>query len=477
MRAMVIKETRKTKIVCTIGPASESAAVLTRLVREGMDVARLNFSHGDHREHRAKLKLIRKISESVGRPVAVIQDLSGPKIRTGELPPEGFAVSAGDEALLCGRRKTLRDGIIPVSYPRLAGDVKVGDAILLADGTIELKVTKIEAGLVKCLVIVGGVIGTHKGVNIPSEALSVSGLTEKDLADLEFAAKEDVDFVALSFVRSEKDVLKLKKILKKRGKEIPVIAKIEKPQALERIDRIIEASDGIMVARGDLGVEIPLEEVPVVQKMLIRKCNQTGKPVITATQMLRSMVDSPRPTRAEVNDVANAIFDGADAVMLSEETASGKYPAEAVKVMSKIAKSVEKEIAENAPLKPPYPSDDAVPDAISYSAYLMAEDLETRAIICPTRTGATAKRISRYRPDPPILALTPLVETQRRLCLTWGAIPVRTNELGMEGDITEEALEWAKKKLNLKKGQRIIITAGTSTSDPGSTNTIRLETI
>ena len=290
-----------------------------------------------------------------------------------------------------------------------------------------------------------------------------------------FAVKEKVDFLALSFVRSEKDVMSLKRILKKHKADIPVIAKIEKPQALKHIDKIIEVADGIMVARGDLGVEIPFNQVPIVQKMLIRKANNAGKPVITATQMLSSMVNSPRPTRAEVTDVANAILDGTDAVMLSEETAIGRYPIKAVEAMTKIAKSAEKEMKDSSPLCPPFHAQDLITDSISYSAYLMSEEMETRAIICPTRSGMTAKRISRYRPDAPILALTPSENTFRAMCLTWGTFPVLIPDLTDPTDVTAQALTWAKTAVALRKGDMIIITAGSNTSNPGTTNTIRLE--
>ncbi len=479
---MPIKDVRKTKIVCTIGPASESPQMLEKLIRAGMNVARLNFSHGTYEEHKAKLMAIRRISKKLGRPVAVMQDLCGPKIRTGKIEAPGIKLRNGKTIKLSGRLQKAQDGILPVSYPKLASDVKVGDAILLADGAIELKVTKIDlkgpdAGLVHCKVIVGGVIGSNKGVNIPARALSIPGLTAKDRKDLEFAINEDVDFVALSFVRSASDVIKLNKLLAKKGKPLPVIAKIEKPQALDCIDEIIDAAYGIMVARGDLGVEIPFHQVPVMQKMMIRKANRLGKPVITATQMLRSMVESPRPTRAEVTDVANAIWDGADAVMLSEETAAGKNPIRSVKVMDQIARTVEADIAEAAPIMKPYTPDDTIPDAISFSAHVMAEELCVKAIVSPTRSGATARRISRYRPDMVIVALTPELSTHRRLAMTWGVVPILTPELSNPRDITERSFVLARKHLNLKKGDRILITAGTSTADPEMTNTIRLEKI
>ncbi len=471
---MAGKDPKKTKIVCTIGPASESRSKLEKLCRAGMDAVRLNFSHGTYAEHKQKLELVRQISKKLCRDVAVIQDLCGPKIRTGKLPPEGLWVKHGQEIVLVPRRPGNKNEV-PISYAGLAKDVKKGDAILLSDGSIELRVSAVEAEKVLCKVLVGGVIESHKGVNVPAQGLSVSGLTPKDKKDLEFAIREDVDFVALSFVRCADDVKRLKRIMRKRGREIPVIAKIEKPQALDNIDAIIEAADGLMVARGDLGVEIPLERVPVVQKMLIRKANAVGKPVITATQMLRSMVDQPRPTRAEVTDVANAIWDGTDAVMLSEETAIGKHPDEAVRIMARISRSIEAEIAEAGSLKNSFPYSDPVPDAISYSVYAMSEELRPRAIFAPTRSGATARRISRYRPDPPIVAFTPSVHTQRHLCLTWGVIPVLIPELETDRDVTEQTLALAGTSLPIRRGDLIIITAGTSSSYPGTTNTIRLE--
>ncbi len=471
---MNLKNIRKTKIVCTIGPASGSAAVIERLLRAGMNVARLNMSHGTHDEHREKLRLIRKASEKLGVPVAVLQDLSGPKIRLGEIPGKGVKLRPGQEIALSGGRERTADGVLPVDYGRLARDVNKGDTVLLADGDIELRVTAVERGLVRCKVVVGGLVTSRKGVNIPTRGLSIEGITEKDKRDLEFAKSEDVDLVALSFVRSAKDIKKLKGLLEDMGKPLPVIAKIEKPQALDDMDAIIEESYGIMVARGDLGVEIPLERVPVVQRELIGRANRAGKPVITATQMLRSMVDSKRPTRAEVSDVAGAIWDGTDAVMLSEETAAGRYPVDAVKVMSRVARAVEDEIAKRAPVEEAYPARDPAPDAISFSAHLMAEELSARVIITPTRSGVTARRISRYRPDAPILALTPSVETLRKLALTWGAVPVLTPDLTDGEDVTDKALEWARSELPLKKGDNIVITAGVSYHS-GTTNTIRIE--
>jgi len=468
----MIKDVRKTRIVCTIGPASESARTIERLVRAGMNAARLNFSHGTRQWHRETLEKIRAASEKLSRPVAVIQDLAGPKIRVGNLPGP-VKLKIGQKVVLAAGRKSGRDAI-PLNYARLARDVRKGDAILLADGSIELKVTGVEGRDVHCRVVAGGSLSSGKGVNVPAGALSIQALTKKDRQDLEFAVKNDVDFLAMSFVGSASDVKKLKKTLAERGSALPVIAKIERPQALDDFENILTAADAVMVARGDLGVEIPLERVPVVQKELIRGANARGKPVITATQMLRSMEHSPRPTRAEVADVANAIWDGTDAVMLSEETATGAYPVEAVKVVDRIARMVENDMAQNAPRKDRYKGDNGIPDAISYSAYIMAEDMDTRAIISPTRSGATARRISRYRPAPPIVALTPSVKTMRELCLTWGVVPVLAQEIEEDGDLSELALEWAGRNLRMKKRQKLIITSGASYRT-GTTNTIRME--
>ncbi len=459
-----------------MGPASDSPRVIERLLRAGMDVARLNFSHGSYEEHRQRLEKLRRASRKLDLPLAVIQDLAGPKIRTGDLPEGGIEKKPGDTVMLSGKKLPPGPDVIPVSYPRLAREVKEGDAVLLADGAIELKVSRVEADLVRCRVIVGGVIGSRKGVNIASQALSIEGLTKKDRQDLAFAIKEDVDFVALSFVRSAAEVKRLADVLKKRGREKPVIAKIEKPQALDNIQEIMDHAQAIMVARGDLGVEIPLEDVPAVQKSLISEANLAGKPVITATHMLRSMVSSKRPTRAEVTDVANAVWDGSDAVMLSEETAIGSYPVDAVKVMDRIARSVESHMAKKHARPQPYPSRDPVPDSISYSASLMAEDLGARAIIAPTRSGATARRISRYRPASPVIALTPDKRTVRELCLAWGVAPVFMPEIKSGEDLTKKALEWARRTLKLKKGDRIIITSGAA-CQTGTTNTIHLEEI
>jgi pyruvate kinase len=332
---------KKTKIVCTIGPASGSREVLKALIESGMDVARLNFSHGTYEEHREKVRLIRALSEELDRPVAILQDLRGPKIRVGAIPDPGIRLEPGQKFILTTREIEGSVDGVSVSYPDLARDVKTGDRILLADGLMELVVRDTTDTDIVSEVVIGGDLTSHKGINLPTGTISVAAITEKDREDLRFGLENDVDYVALSFVRRPEDILDLKEMIRTAGKDIPVIAKIEKHEALEHVEEILSAADGVMVARGDLGVEIPLEQVPAIQKMLVEKANALGRPVIIATQMLRSMVSAPRPTRAEATDVANAVLDGADAVMLSEETASGHFPVEAVRFMVRIIENAE----------------------------------------------------------------------------------------------------------------------------------------
>ena len=467
---------RKTKIVCTIGPASGSPAALARLIRAGMDVARLNFSHGSYAEHQQKLDQIRALSRRLGRPVAVMQDLAGPKIRTGVVPEGGIRLQAGREFILASRKVKAGPAQVSVSHPGLSTQVDPGATILLADGAIELRVLGRKAHGLKCRVVRGGVLTSHKGVNIPSGSLKLTGFTSKDRADLKFGIKNRVDFIAMSFVRSAEDVLRVKNLLRRAGAKIPVIAKIEKQEAVQNLDAIVAAADGLMVARGDLGVEIPLERVPAVQKAIIRKANAAGKPVITATQMLLSMVSSARPTRAEVTDVANAILDGTDAVMLSEETAVGRYPTQAVATMVRIACATEESLGAQA-LRPEYHELPSIPDTISYSACLMAEDLSARAIITPTHSGYTTRLISRYRPKAPIIALSPSAETIRRLCLTWGAVPLHVPELMSSRDFLERAVAAVKKAGMVRRGDRVVVTAGLPAGTGGITNLIKLAVV
>ena len=467
---------RKTKIVCTIGPASQSVPALARLIRAGMDVARLNFSHGSHAEHREKQLRLRELARRFDRPIAVMQDLAGPKIRTGAVPSGELRLQTGQEFSLFGRKVPAGPNQVSISHPRLPALIAPGTAILLSDGAIELKVISRTAHALRCRVVRGGRLGSHKGVNIPSGTLKLSGLTRKDREDLKFAVRYRPDFIALSFVRTARDILRVKQILRRAGVEIPVIAKIEKQEATQNLDEILAVADGLMVARGDLGVEIPLEHVPAVQKEIIRKANAAGKPVITATQMLLSMVSSPRPTRAEVTDVANAILDGTDAVMLSEETAIGRYPAQAAAFMARIACATEASLR-GVPLRPKYHETPSIPDTISYSACLMAQDLGARAIITPTRSGSTTRLVSRYRPEAPIVALSPSPETVRRLCLTWSAIPIHVPALERSRDFLAQTVAVAKKSGLVKRGDRVVVTAGLPLGTAGNTNLIKLEVV
>jgi pyruvate kinase len=463
---------RKTKIVCTIGPASGSAHTIGKLIEGGMDVARLNFSHGTQADHAEKILLIRAISKRLNRPVSILQDLSGPKIRVGHVPEPGVVLEPGQTFILTAPDVPGTRERVSISYPHLAGDVKIGDRILLADGMMELQVIKTDSAGVHCRVITGGLLSSNKGVNLPSGTLRVQALTDKDREDLRFGLAHDVDYVALSFVRSAEDILTVQSMIRQAKKNVPVIAKIEKHEALTQIDAILEASGGLMVARGDLGVEIPLEEVPLIQKQLIRQANALGKPVITATQMLRSMVESPRPTRAEAADVANAVLDGTDAVMLSEETASGAYPVEAVRFMDRLAHIAETGYAYTAflgqsPRK-------MIPESVAHASCVLANHLDVRAIVVHTRSGATAGHICRFRPRQPVIALSPEVETVRRLTLIWGCQPCLIDEAKDTDTILETAPVYALKAAGLKSGDLVVMTLGHPLYETGTTNMIRV---
>jgi pyruvate kinase len=463
---------RKTKIVCTIGPASGSAHTIGKLIEGGMDVARLNFSHGTQADHAEKILLIRAISKRLNRPVSILQDLSGPKIRVGHVPEPGVVLEPGQTFILTAPDVPGTRERVSISYPHLAGDVKIGDRILLADGMMELQVIKTDSAGVHCRVITGGLLSSNKGVNLPSGTLRVQALTDKDREDLRFGLAHDVDYVALSFVRSAEDILTVQSMIRQAKKNVPVIAKIEKHEALTQIDAILEASGGLMVARGDLGVEIPLEEVPLIQKQLIRQANALGKPVITATQMLRSMVESPRPTRAEAADVANAVLDGTDAVMLSEETASGAYPVEAVRFMDRLAHIAETGYAYTAflgqsPRK-------MIPESVAHASCVLANHLDARAIVVHTRSGATAGHICRFRPRQPVIALSPEVETVRRLTLIWGCQPCLIDEAKDTDTILETAPVYALKAAGLKSGDLVVMTLGHPLYETGTTNMIRV---
>jgi pyruvate kinase len=468
----------KTKIVCTIGPASSSPDVLQQLLRAGMNVARLNFSHGTQAEHGRVMADLRRSSKELDRPLAILQDLAGPKIRIGKLKSGPIQLESQCRFTLTGRDVPGDQNEVSVTYPNLAEEVQPGDTLLLADGSLELKVIETTQDDIKCCVIVGGTLSSHKGINLPTRSLKVPSLTEKDKADLAFGIQQRVDYVALSFVRSAADVLEARHFIQERGASVPIIAKIEKHEALDNIDEIIEVVDGIMVARGDLGVETPLETVPLVQKMVIKKSNRAGKPVITATQMLRSMVENPRPTRAEVSDVANAILDGTDAVMLSEETAAGKYPVQAVEMMAKIAEDAESGFPYDLWMTRVHRKClKTMPEAVGIAACNLADDIEADAIITCTQSGGTARLISKYRPQQLVLAATPVEDTYRRLALIWGVSPFLIEGVGNTDEMMDKVFSTALNAGLVQSGHKVVITAGVPVGISGTTNLIKAEVL
>ncbi len=468
---------RRTKIVATVGPASESEEMLLALIEAGADVFRLNFSHGDLAAKSALIRRIRHLAERHERAVAILGDLQGPKIRTGLMKGGTLKLVAGSEVSITTRDLLGEGDLIPTGYSELPRCVAAGERILLDDGLMELTVLSVAADEVRCLVKFGGVLKDRKGINLPGAAVAAPCLTQKDLVDLQFCIAEEVDYIALSFVRSAADVLALKEILRQANSDIPVVAKIEKPQAVEDFDAILAVSDGIMVARGDLGVEMNPEQVPLIQKRIIRKCNEAGKPVITATQMLESMIDHPRPTRAETSDVANAILDGTDAVMLSAETAAGKFPVEAVSLMVRVAQDVESDpVLQEKVFQPiaEMQGERHLSEAIGQAACRVAESVGAGAILAFTQTGSTAALVAKYRPALPIYAVTPSPLVQRRLALYAG---VRSFHVDIEGG-TETQIrmvsEVAMAAGVLKAGDVAVITMGSPSNTSCATNLMKV---
>lgn len=455
---------KKTKIVATLGPTTSSEEKIKQLIKTGVNVFRLNFSHGSHDEHGKLIQMIQKIRKNLKQPVGILQDLSGPKIRVGIISDPPLELNVGDNLILNPKIKKSKGTEIPLNYSGFAEDVKVGDHILLADGNIDLIIKEINSPKVICKVVVGGSLTSKKGVVYPGGSFNIPALTKKDIQDLKFGLSNGIDLVALSFVKTAADIEKVKKVFKSSKKSVPIIAKIEKHEAIRNFLSILEVVDGVMVARGDLGLEIPSEQVPMVQKKLIKLANVHGKPVITATQMLLSMVESPRPTRAEITDVANAILDGTDAVMLSEETAVGEYPVKAVEVMSRIACETEKNFPYHHSVfsKQNNNADDAedIPQAISENAANLAKELKAKLIICPTVSGFTARMISRFRPKSPIYALTPNPKTYYQLILMWNTIPRIFPLEKQTSKLIENALNKANREKLIKKGDIYVITAG-----------------
>jgi pyruvate kinase len=469
---------RKAKIVCTIGPASESVETLKKLIHAGMNVARLNFSHGSHEEHAARIANIRQAAEETGKQVAILLDTKGPEIRTGLLAVDAVELQEGGTIVLTTEDVPGTAERVSITYADLPRDVKKGDTILIDDGLIGLTVEAVEGHEIICRIKNGGTLKSKKGVNVPGVKINLPGITEKDAQDIEFGIRQGVDFIAASFVRKASDILEIREILERHGVRIDIIAKIENQEGVDNVDEILAVSDGLMVARGDLGVEIPAEEVPLVQKKLIKKCNELGKPVITATQMLDSMQRNPRPTRAEASDVANAIFDGTDAIMLSGETAAGKYPVESVETMNRIALRAEqelnyREILYNQALQKQVTITDAISQAVANAAL----DLDAAAVITATESGHTARMVSKYRPKAPIVAVTPHADVVRRLALVNGVYPV----LGPMANTTDEMLEMSVQQAleagYVRHGDLVVITAGVPVREVGTTNLMKIHVI
>jgi len=467
---------RKTKIVCTIGPSSESLENTKKLIMAGMNVARLNFSHGDFEEHGNRIKTIRQASKELGKTIAILLDTKGPEIRTGKLKEEPIEL-VQDEFITLTTEEILGDkSRISVTYKELPGDVKVGSTILIDDGLIGLTVEEVQGTEIKCRIVNGGTIKSKKGVNVPGVNISLPGITEKDANDIKFGVEQGIDFIAASFVRKASDVLEIRKLLESlNAAHIQIISKIENQQGVDNLDEILEVSDGLMVARGDLGVEIPAEDVPLVQKLMIEKCNRVGKPVITATQMLDSMQRNPRPTRAEASDVANAILDGTDAIMLSGETAAGKYPVESVQTMSRIAEKAESALDYHGILvKQRIAQETTVTEAISQAVTTSALELNAKAIITSTETGYTARMVSKYRPQAPIIAVTTQDQTLRRLALNWGVIPVKGHTATSTDEMFDNAMKGGLDSGVVVDGDLVVITAGIPLGSSGSTNLIKV---
>ena len=466
---------KRAKIVCTLGPASRTQATLTQMIEAGLDVVRLNFSHGSYEDHAEAIRLVRSVSKSVGRPVAIIQDLQGPKIRVGVLPSV-LRRAGGDESVLASGLKHNPDAI-PTTYEDLARDVSAGDRLLLDDGKIELRVTLVSGTNVRATVVVGGDLSSNKGINLPGVQVSASTFTEKDREDLRFGIENEVDYVAMSFVRAAADIGLVKREARNWGAEIPVIAKLERSEAVDALDEILEVADGVMVARGDLGVEMAPEQVPVLQKRIIASANEAGVFVITATQMLESMTENPRPTRAEASDVANAIYDGTDAVMLSGETAVGHFPVETVQMMARIISEAEAGVRVLDSHERRSGGTGTFPDAIGHAATMAAEDVGARAIVAFTQSGSTARLISKRRPFTPIVAFTPDARISRQLSLCWGT----ESRMIEQAEDTDEMVAEVEARLlaegQVRVGDNLVILLGAPVTARAETNLLKLHRV
>ncbi|MFA6161038.1 MAG: pyruvate kinase [Patescibacteria group bacterium] len=477
------KTQKRTKIVCTLGPASNTPELIGDLIRSGMNVARLNFSHGTYSEHAVLIKNIRAQSKALNVPVAILQDLQGPKIRVGDLPKQGIILTAGKEVTLTTGAKSGK-GKIPVTYKNLHKDVKRGEKLLLDDGLMDMTVVKVKGRDVICKVGTGGVLLSHKGINLPQTKVSASALSDKDKKDAAFGVKMDVDWVALSFVRSAKEITELRNLIKKEEKKqkkksgvpIHIVAKIEKNEAVKNINEILAAADGIMIARGDLGVEIPAEDVPLVQKELIEKARKACKPVIVATQMLDSMMRNPRPTRAEVSDVANAVIDHTDAVMLSGETASGKYPVQSVQTMARIVQKTESSKFDDVDAENmrKFPTEE---EAVSNVAAILAKTTDAKAVVVASLSGAAGRIVSRYRPELPIFVSTDHERVCRQLCISWGVIPFMLPPCRNVEELIEKSIHHLSNVKSIKKGDKLIVVAGQPVGKSGNINFVELKKV
>lgn len=467
-------EMRRTKIVCTIGPASESEEVLERLILAGMDVARLNFAHGTHEEHARVIQRIRTLEGKLGKPVAILQDLPGPKLRLGDFEGGAALLRTGAEFVITSQSCLGTEGRAHAPFPDFFREVRVGDTILADDGLIQLKVLATDGVDVRCQVVTGGILRNHKGIGLPGGRLQRAALTKKDLADLEFGIGQKVDYVATSFVRTASDLVEVKNFLGAWGAKIPIIAKLEKPEAIRNLEDILQLASVVMVARGDLAVEMSIEEVPVLQKFILRQARRHKVPVIIATQMLESMVEHPRPTRAEASDVANAILDGTDAVMLSAETATGGYPVEAVAMMARLIVKTEPYLR-----MPPLPQSDepSFPVVVSDAACRAARALHAKAIVAFTESGSTARLISQDRPEVPVLALTPWEETRRRMILYWGVTPLVIRRRETHEEVVQEMEGLLLAEGWVKPGDALVIVSGAPMWKPGTVNALKLHRV
>jgi len=481
-----MRPNKRTKIVCTIGPASSSPEIMKALVKAGMNVARLNFSHGTHEDHAKLIQSLRLLSLETREPVAILQDLQGPKVRVGILPKEGVKLTAREKIVL-STDPAAKLPKIPVGYQKLHEDVKAGDKLLLDDGLMDVRVVEVKGRDVVCEVVTGGILTSHKGINAPTATLSIPAITDKDKEDVKFGVGQHVDWVALSFVRSAKEVYDLRYLIEQYESEfggghayvkpIRIIAKIEKHEAVRNLDEIIEAVDGVMVARGDLGIEMPAEEVPLIQKTIIDKCRAAAKPVIVATQMLDSMIRNPRPTRAEVSDVANAVIDHTDAVMLSGETATGKYPVETVETMARIIRETEASRFDDTKADCESMKGETTEEAISGVANILARDTRSKLVLVASLSGTTGRVVSRYRSELPILVATDNERVRHQLNLSWGVVPFLLPRCHTVEELVDRSVGFLKKEKMVKKEDQIIVVAGEPVGSSGNVNLIEIRRI